>query len=227
MKFATFIATFCCLAALTSVAQAQDMFTFDTPPEPTTGDASYIFIKTPQPPNFPIFYAPKTLAADNNPLRLAIFSVSGSAAPAISFQFQNDPNYGTDLSGVYLTNVDDNPNDVLTITFLQPVTSISFDFAIANFTANNIPDATLSLNGVNDMGVYNSTSTNFQGLLTYTGSPFTVANISFTPGASGDNGYSIDNILVDPAATAVPEPGIVVIGAACLFTLAGLLRRRR
>ncbi len=230
MKLTNLLAASGCMVALTpALSRAQDTFTFDT--QPTSGIGSYPFSSVGPPPFFLISYAPKTLAADNNPARIATFSVSGSPTPAISYEFQQNnmggTNYGENLQNVILENVDNNPTDVLTMTFAQPITSISLDFAVANFTGGTTPDASLSLNGVTGTGVFNMNSGNFEGMLSFTAAPFTVATLSFIPGPSGDNGYAIDNIMVTPTASAVPEPGIIALALAGFVPVAGLLRRRR
>lgn len=224
MKFTTLVAASCLLAALAPVAKAQDMFTFDN--------------QSVSPPNF--LQNGEVLAANNDPAQMATFTVTGGGpgfGANIAYEFEsngptNNPNYGTNLNDVVLTNADALPNTALTLTFSKPIDSLSLQFAIIDGTLGiPLTSLTLSEGSVHDTstGTLNFVSTNFQGSLTVSSvSLFSTVSLHFNElFPFTDFGYAIDDITTSPAASTVPEPGVVVLFLAGIIPAAGFLRRRR
>jgi len=223
VKFTSLLVASCLLAVLAARARAQDMFTFDSQ---TTGT----FLQNGQ-----------TLTADNNPAQTATVAITntvdGGFIPNAAFQFASNGasnnNYGTNLNNIVLLNADGLPNTVLALTFAHPIDYVSLQFAIYNGTPTSPTFNTLTLSGGDNPdtsgGVYNSDSLDNQGsLFTSTASgTFSTMTIAFNGIAANDYGYAIDDIFTSPAASAVPEPGVLALVAAGVIPAVGFLRRRR
>lgn len=190
------------LALGSASAQAAPLFTFET----DAFDASSPFASTSQG-------------------LTATFAGSAFADPgafAISFNSTSGPLplYARLSGGLLTTSLSSlDPSSPLRIIFSQPVTSISLAYALGSRTGT----LSLSTNGGGSVASVGSVSTGYsyaEGLLSFSGAAFTVATLS-TQAA----GLAVDNIGVNVAAAAVPEPATLLLVSG-LVAGAGLLRRR-
>lgn len=139
------------------------------------------------------------------------------------------------FSGNYLypNSLDPGPLDIL---FSQPITSISFTFATADFHQNEVPTTILLTAFENSSAVGSATAhgtygndTMPMGTLSFDsgGKAFTMVEISIPPAPLASSDFLVDNINVTSGSlTPVPEPGAFSLMGAALLSLAPLLRRR-
>ncbi len=124
------------------------------------------------------------------------------------------------LNGAFLTTAlaSLDPSSPLTISFSQPVASLSLNFALGSRTGG-LSLTTNSGGSAQAPGAVPSGFNFAEGALSFSGAGFTVATLR-----TGAIGLAVDDIVATPAATAVPEPASVeLLGAGLL----GLLARRR
>jgi hypothetical protein len=182
--------------------------------------------------------APALIASQLLPVDQTVSGLTASFSPAGGFSLQNDGTTGftfSVFSGLYL-----NPGSLLPgpldIGFSQPLTSISFVFATANFHEVEVP-STIQLTAFSDAskttiigsntghGTYGG-DTMPTGLLSFSSqTPFSFVEISIPTGQTTAD-FLVDDITVTTARvpSIVPEPAsYVLIGIA--FLAVPLLRR--
>jgi hypothetical protein len=112
-------------------------------------------------------------------------------------------------------------NIPLNISFSQPVDQISLVFALNVVDDNTIPLVLTTNTG----GSTSATTTGFafpEGALSFSGAAFTSIDLS-TPASS----FAIDNLVLDTAEVAVPEPSSLAMLGAGLLGMWSFRRRQR
>ena len=219
------------IALLPGGARAQDTFDFEN-------QAGSIGLS--------IAAAP-AVAAEAPSSRTLTLSQSGlTAAPSASSGFAYLDNnaggvvaFGNNLSNVSIGNAGDGTAlETLTLTFGQAVSGLTFQFVTfpvvfnAPIELNTLTDTGLTLSST---GIPNLVTNNNEGSLTLSGSPFTSVTLSLNaistlPGSVGatvGDTFIVDNFVVTPSITSVPEPGALALFAGLAAPLAWRLRRRR
>ena len=191
--------------------------------------------------------ASPTVAAEAPSTRTLTLSQSGlTAPPSASSGFAYVDNnaggivtYGNNLSNMAVGNAGDGTAlETLTLTFDRAISGLTFQFV--TFPAT--PNAPIELNALSDTGlspssagVQNLITGNGEGSLFLSGGLFTSVTLSLNaiptlPGSVGatiGDTFIVDNFVVTPSITSVPEPGALALFAGLAAPLAWRLRRRR
>ena len=218
-------AALCAALALPGMARAQDTFDFENM-GPGVQSATQITA-------FPV------VSAEAPSGRTVTLSQSGVATGGTGFTFEDNQNtgtsvaYGTNLNNFVIADPTDGALETLTLTFAQPVSGLTFQFATVPQNAGDL--ITLSATTDNALvfasgtGTFNQTSQDNEGSLTLglAGQTFTTLNLFLSGTAAAGDTFAVDTFVVTPRVAAVPEPGAIALLAGAGLPVVVALRRRR